>query len=544
MRILWLNINSSYSHSFLSIPSLHAQLQEELLQKTEWRVITGTTAKDISYYISSAVEFNPHLILSTAWLFNIKFLCSVLCRIKAILTDCQIVLGGPEFLGDNRKFLTENCFVSAVFKGEGEEIFPCFIDKFIKNSDWKDLTGFCHIDSSGEYVDNGVSVVSDFKSLVPPESSCLFDWSKPFIQIETSRGCFNRCAFCISGNHRVVDNLSPVSVEKRVERAISQGIKEIRILDRTFNANPGRAILLLQIFNKFHNKVKFHLEIHPAFMNDTLRSFLSKLPGDLLHLEAGMQSLDQEVIDKCSREGDVKNSLAGLYFLINKTKAEVHTDLIAGLPSYYWHTLIADVKKLIELNPQEIQLELLKLLPGTKLRENAGDYGIIYSPSPPYEVLCTNEMTYHQMLCSAVLSQIIDEYYNDDGTRECFRNIVMENDSFLIDFVQFTKDSEPDFTPTPENRLLFLYRYCQNYYNSSVFHIIKCWMLLGLSFKKGPGKLSARWHPGDETDNPMYQAEIKSYSYRYLDFLGKRHWFCYNKYSNNYKPISYFAEYL
>ena len=129
MKILWLNINSSYSHTSLAIPALHAQLREFDGSKIEWKVISGTINRDISSYIGEIFEFNPNLILSTAWLFNHNYLYSLLVRSKALMKETSIILGGPEFLGDNNEYLLRNSFIDAVFRGEGEEVYPLFIDR-------------------------------------------------------------------------------------------------------------------------------------------------------------------------------------------------------------------------------------------------------------------------------------------------------------------------------------------------------------------------------------------------------------------------------
>ena len=72
---------------------------------------------------------------------------------------------------------------------------------------------------------------------------------------------------------------------------------------------------------------------------------------------------------------------------------ETHADLIAGLPLYHLSQIFDDVRTLAEYHAGEIQLESLKLLPGTEMRRRAEELGICYSPLPPYEVLQTREIT-------------------------------------------------------------------------------------------------------------------------------------------------------
>ena len=120
-----------------------------------------------------------------------------------MLEKVKIVCGGPEFLGDNREFLARNPFVTAIVRGEGEIALPKFLTYIDDRSRWTEIEGLCWI-SGDTYHDNGVARVADFAGLKFPEESCFFNWDKPFVQLETTRGCFNTCAFCVSGGEKPV----------------------------------------------------------------------------------------------------------------------------------------------------------------------------------------------------------------------------------------------------------------------------------------------------------------------------------------------------
>ncbi len=90
--------------------------------------------------------------------------------------------------------------------------------------------------------------------------------------------------------------------------------------------------------------------------------------------------------------GKLKDALSGLRFLCSLPNMETHADLIAGLPFYRLEEIFEDVRTLAGYPAGEIQLESLKLLPGTEMRRRAEELGIRYSPMPPYEVLETREI--------------------------------------------------------------------------------------------------------------------------------------------------------
>jgi len=266
----------------------------------------------------------------------------------------------------------------------------------------------------------------NFSELVPPEESRFFNWSKPFVQLETTRGCFNTCAFCVSGGEKPVRTLSLEATRKRLDVIHQHGIKNVRVLDRTFNYNNKRAKELLNLFREYPD-ICFHLEIHPALLSDELKQELATLPKGLLHLEAGIQSLRENVLEQSRRIGKLSDALAGLKYLCSLENMETHADLIAGLPLYHLSEIFDDVRTLAEYGAGEIQLESLKLLPGTEMKRRADELGIQYSPLPPYEVLQTREITVDELQTAHYLSRLLDGFYNTPTWRSITRIVILEN---------------------------------------------------------------------------------------------------------------------
>lgn len=487
MKILWIDLNSSYAHSSLALPALHAQIVGD--PSVEWDIVSATINENVGMVVDEIYRYQPDILAATAWLFNHEQLLHITSRVKALLPQSCLILGGPEFLGDNEAFLRRNMFVNCVFRGEGEEAFPQWLACWNKPEHWSSIPGLCYLTDDKQYKDNGIARVMDFARLTAPEESRFFNWSKPFVQLETTRGCFNTCAFCVSGGEKPVRTLDIESIRQRLRTIHSHGIKNVRVLDRTFNYNPRRAKDLLHLFLEFHPDIRFHLEIHPALLSEELKTVLQQLPAGLLHLEAGIQSLREPVLQQSGRIGKLTDALEGLKFLCSLSNMETHADLIAGLPLYHLHEIFEDVRTLAEYNAGEIQLEPLKLLPGTEMRRQAKELGISYSPLPPYEVLQTTEISVSELQTARRLSRLLDEFYNTPAWQALTRELILNDERFLYHFLEYlTKANLIDQPLSLEKRGLTLYEYCKQYYPGYRTKATIAWIEAGMSLKKLPAE--------------------------------------------------------
>ena len=340
------------------------------------------------------------------------------------------------------------------------------------------------LDKDKKYRDNGKAKIDNFDSLPSPESSVFFNFDSPFVQIETSRGCFNSCSFCVSGADKPVRSQTLEKIEQRLTLISSKGIKDIRVLDRTFNFSTSRALEMFELFKRFSH-MNFHLEIHPALLTPSVKEALANMPQGMLHLEAGMQSLKDEVLIASGRKGENTKAIEGVKFLCSLTNFETHTDLIAGLPNYTLDQIMSDVKTLSELNAGEIQLELLKLLPGTKMRNDAELLGIKYATDTPYEVLQTPHITMDELNISRLLSKMIDKFYNAKGWQSITRRLINENDNFLQSFLHHLISTDKVEQPLSlEKRGSLLYFFCKDHYPSYLTDISLQWISNGMSLKR------------------------------------------------------------
>ena len=221
----------------------------------------------------------------------------------------------------------------------------------------------------------------------------------------------------------------------------------------------------------------------------TAKEELKQLPEGLLHLEAGIQSLREPVLEKSRRLGKLNDALDGLKFLCSLNNMETHADLIAGLPLYKLEEIFEDIRTLAEYHAGEIQLESLKLLPGTEMRRRSEELGIRYSPLPPYEVLQTDAINTTELQIARRLSRLLDAFYNTPAWQEFTRKLILNEPMFLTHFLEhLTEGNLIDQPMSLEKRGLVLYEYCKRFYPDYQTQASIAWIEAGMSLKKQPAE--------------------------------------------------------
>jgi len=482
VNIAFLAVNCSYSHSSLASWCLHAALPRE--GNWNWHTIEVTVKDAPQTVIELVLASQPQVVAASLYLFNRHFVIELLALIRSRAPECLIVVGGPECLGDNRALVVPAGPADAALRGEGERAFPELLRRLAAGVDWRNIPGLCTAGLLQEYRDNGVAEELSSLDTIPTfYRRELAGFMKPFIQLETSRGCSNGCLFCTS-RQTTIRTHSLERIRSDLHDIQQAGVREVRIVDRTFNEEHGRAMLLTSLFRDEFPAIRFHLEIDPARFGEALAREFSKAEAGQFHIEAGIQSLNQAVYDVIERKASVARTLDGLRRLCALRNVEVHVDLIAGLPGGTRQGLADDLHTIIALEPAEIQLERLKLLPGTPLAESPVKWGLIASPSPPYQVMRTMGMTPDDLGYADQLSKVLDWFYNQESLRASVTGGVRTIPSFLDELTRRVGERAGfAVCPNLEDRFLILDAVLEGELRDRLRYR---WYGLGFSTRHGP----------------------------------------------------------
>jgi hypothetical protein len=214
--------------------------------------------------------------------------------------------------------------------------------------------------------------------------------------LETSRGCPFRCAFCLSAGTGV--RFFPLDIVKeQLDRLSRSGAQTIKLVDRTFNCDAGRAYELFEYIIGLDTPCRFHFEVAADLFDKQTLSLLSAAPPGRIQLEAGLQSFHQPALNAVARQMDLVKAEQNILIILQGRNIHVHVDLIAGLPYETLPDFQNSFDRAYALGAHTLQLGFLKLLHGSALRDLAETLGIRYGKEPPYEItgspwLCAEDL--------------------------------------------------------------------------------------------------------------------------------------------------------
>ncbi|MDR0388276.1 MAG: B12-binding domain-containing radical SAM protein [Treponema sp.] len=317
-----------------------------------------------------------------------------------------VILGGPEVshLPPEAEILR---YADRVVRGEGEAVFRELCERHLGNeaADRDAPETVTALPSAGEVSGKVIAAKPVDLAAIDPAYRLYTeeDLRQKLVYVEASRGCPFGCEFCLSSLDKEVREFPPDLFLKEMDALIRRGARTFKFLDRTFNLNIERARRIMGFFLARLAEAPslcVHFEMVPSRFPSELRELIAGFPPGSLRLEVGIQTFNRETAALIGRPGVTDAELETLRFLGTRTNAIVHADLIAGLPGEDMVSFGEGFDRLWLAGPAEIQLGILKCLPGTPLARHGGAAGIRCSPEPPYEVLET------AALCAPELDRI------------------------------------------------------------------------------------------------------------------------------------------
>ncbi len=399
--MLLVGINAKYVHSNLAIRYL-AKI-EPRARFCEYTISDRAETIASSLYRSGAKTF-----LFSCYIWNMEHVKKVSEILKKADSTARILWGGPEVSFCAKELLLQFDYVDFVLCGEGEKAISPFADS-LTSGDFSSVPGlFYRVDGCTK------------ESLVPAQETDLNELPFPYdaadiqalknriLYYETSRGCPYRCAFCLSGAAGSLRFLPVQRVNRDLAFFEEHGVPLVKLVDRTFNADPERALDIIEGIKKRGGHTTYHFEIRAESMTDALIKSLQEAPKGMFQLEIGVQSTQPDTLKAINRVPKHQRLLEVTQALSKNGNMHLHLDLIAGLPSEDLDGFIRSFHDVIALRPDDLQLGFLKKLSGATLQAS----GCEFQSFPPYEVVHSDKMSFTDLLFLKQVEEMLERYYN------------------------------------------------------------------------------------------------------------------------------------
>lgn len=444
MKFLLAAVNAKYIHSNPAVYSLKAYAGEEYEKEIE--IAEYTINNSQSYILSDLYKRRPDAVAFSCYIWNWRIVRELSEELSKIMPGLPIWMGGPEVSFDAEEILKECGWITGIMTGEGEETFRelfCLCRRALADggtiggNSGKTEGLVCR--QGGKIVRTGQREPLDMNSL-----PFLYHQPEKFrnriIYYESSRGCPYRCSYCLSSVERKVRFRNIETVKKELQFLLDAKVAQVKFVDRTFNCFPAHAMEIWKYIDAHDNGItNFHFEIAADRMNEEELTILSQMRPGLVQLEIGIQSANLLTLREIDREADMEKLERIVGRIRGGGNVHVHLDLIAGLPYEDYASFGRSFDTVYAMRPEQLQLGFLKVLKGSPMHERAEKYGIKYTSLPPYEVLCTDWLSYGEICRLKQIEEMVELYYNSN---QFTHTLPVLEKSFSSPFSMFEKLAE------------------------------------------------------------------------------------------------------
>ncbi|HOX47195.1 MAG TPA: B12-binding domain-containing radical SAM protein [Myxococcota bacterium] len=368
----------------LALAARQAQARGELPGGTEVELAAGTEVESLgdTALAERLAKDEPELLGLGLYAWNVERSLHLAHEVKRRSPGTRILVGGPEVAVDNAWLWADGVFDLAVF-GEGEQAFLELLASFELSASVPGLA----------VVRPGEAPVRPRPGPAPalpgsPYLAGLVPLSPGgHAALETVRGCRRRCAYChYARGRRGLRRLTAAEALDTVRRLLSAGARDLAWVDPNLDDRPDLPALLAGLAALPRpDGLRMFGEVQPDRLDEAALDGLAR--AGFTRLELGLQSASPQTLARVGRGGAPADAVRAALGL-RARGVEPVVDLIAGLPG----DGLAEVRRGLDLLARSglggnLQFFPLSLLPGTRLRRQARQLGLVHEPRPPYRIL-------------------------------------------------------------------------------------------------------------------------------------------------------------
>ncbi|NMB11221.1 MAG: DUF4080 domain-containing protein [Firmicutes bacterium] len=409
-------LNAKFIHSNLALDYLRAYCEGQQLP-VSFQILEFHINQPVDYIVGEILSLGVRIIGFSCYIWNISETLHVISRLKLAKPDMTIIIGGPEVSYDAEALLQQHPEIDYCITGEGERSLAGLLARLLSSDGSQDIrqTEVLERIIPGEPVD-----LAELPSPYP--ANMVERYRNKLVYLETSRGCPFACRYCLSANTRGVKYFPWERVKGELLKLLDGGFPQIKLIDRTFNANQAWARRIFEFlveenarrgaFDAGKPPTVFHFEINADVLTEELITYLRSVPPGLFQFEIGIQSTTPAVLEAVGRKSEWQELAKTIRRLAEKGNIHLHLDLIAGLPEETYESFRESFDDVYRLGGHRIQLGFLKLLKGSGLRLKSEELGLVFDSYAPYEIISTPTMSALDLVRLKEIESLLEQYHN------------------------------------------------------------------------------------------------------------------------------------
>ena len=375
--------------------SLHDFDVREFQQAREQGAQQWSWASKVDEAVAELDRLAPRLIGFSCYLWNTDFSVHLAQLLKRLDPERLTVFGGPD-AGPRADVLLELDAVDFVIEGDGELAFSHLLTQLQQETpSWQQVPGLRFLD--GEHLVSNppadqpldLSTLAGVYRQVPDD---LNRWAWPHLLYETLRGCPYRCSYCMYGKTPM--NAKPVDLAvQELAELLDRGLV-VEIIDPTFTTYKKRAKEILRRLGELDYPGSLYLEAYPDSVDEEMAALMSGARVAVVGI--GFQTVSAAGLKAVRRPRNLERFERAVR-LLSQHRIAFYVDVIYGLPGTSLEDFLATVDYLYEVGGEvgDFGLVIYRLLglPGSPMMEDADKHGLVFSPTPPYEILRSHDFS-------------------------------------------------------------------------------------------------------------------------------------------------------
>ncbi len=323
-------------------------------------------------------EFRPDVVGTNAVTMNFPQAAGIMQEVKRHNPDIITMMGGPHVSFDIDNALSHYPELDLIVIGEGEQTLSELIPVIASRREWSTINGIAYRDGDRIVITPPRELIEDLDALPLPARHLLhisrYQALGFPVSIITSRGCPNKCIFCLG--RRMVGHKGRFRNAKlvvdEIEHILTYGFTRINIADDLFTASKKRVAELCEEINR--RGIRFTWSAFARVNTVDLEMLRVMKDAGCDSISFGIESGNPDMLERV-KKGITLDQARTAVRLSKEAGLRTHASFMVGLPGETLETL-RDSRQFAQELDIEHGYHFLSPFPGTTVREEIENYDL------------------------------------------------------------------------------------------------------------------------------------------------------------------------